>query len=283
MSTPPLPGPHGLYTVSAMPQFLRDSGRVGWTGAFFTDLIAVPQGVVDHAHARLCLRRSAQLEARRRPAEARWEPAPPGLSVLHAGDEERFQWRDGGRAQFLFIADEHIAAVLGQAPGHALWRGRLDDRQAHGPGLVLDALMSDLVQGSPAGPLVGDSLIVALLSQLAGLAASNTQRMGARSRARVTEVLDARFAEPLTLGELASAGGLSVRQFTRAFREATGQSPHQYLLQRRVDHAKRLILRGYPLAEVALQCGFADQSQFTRVFQRRVGITPGRFLTHRDG
>jgi AraC family transcriptional regulator len=63
----------------------------------------------------------------------------------------------------------------------------------------------------------------------------------------------------------------------RAFREATGVSPHQYLLRCRVEHAKRLIARGLPLAEVAVQCGFADQSQLPRTFVGHVGTTPGRY------
>lgn len=286
MPTPPLHGPHGLYTVSDMPRFLLDSSRVGWTGAYFTDLMAVPQGQVDHVHQRICVRRSLQLEARRRPAAAHWEPMPAGVSVKHTGEEERFQWRNGGRAQFLFIADEHATAVLGRplepAPGHG--RSRLDPAQAHGPALIMDALMADLAQGSPAGPLVGDSLIVALLGQLAGAARQPVPAaLGARSCARATELIDARFAEPLTLGELAAASGLSVRQFTRAFREATGRSPHQYLLQRRIEHAQRQIAQGCPLAEVALQCGFADQSQLTRVFVRHLGVTPGRYRPPRRG
>jgi AraC family transcriptional regulator len=87
----------------------------------------------------------------------------------------------------------------------------------------------------------------------------------------------ARFAGPVSLQELADATGLGVRHLSRAFREATGRSPHQYLLHRRVEAAKVLIRQGLPLAEVAGQCGFSDQSQLTRTFIRHAGTTPGRF------
>ncbi|MEO8804702.1 MAG: helix-turn-helix transcriptional regulator [Burkholderiaceae bacterium] len=75
------------------------------------------------------------------------------------------------------------------------------------------------------------------------------------------------------------AAGLGIRQFTRAFRDATGRSPHQYLLHRRVEQAKALIREGLPLADVAIQCGFSDQSQLTRTFVAQLGTTPGRFRT----
>jgi AraC family transcriptional regulator len=90
-------------------------------------------------------------------------------------------------------------------------------------------------------------------------------------------LINARFAEPITLQELASAAGLSVRHFTRAFRQVTGRSPYQHVLQRRIQEARSLIDAGMALADVAVQCGFADQSQLNRMFVRHTGITPGQF------
>jgi AraC family transcriptional regulator len=55
-------------------------------------------------------------------------------------------------------------------------------------------------------------------------------------------------------------------------------APYQWLLQRRVDKAKQLMRNaGVPLSEVAVSCGFADQSHFTRVFTRSVGVSPGQW------
>jgi AraC-like DNA-binding protein len=79
-----------------------------------------------------------------------------------------------------------------------------------------------------------------------------------------------------SLHEIASACGLSVSHFSRAFRRSTGSSPHAWLLQMRVEAAKGMLRRREaPLSGVALACGFADQSHFTRVFTRRVGLSPG--------
>jgi AraC-like DNA-binding protein len=84
-----------------------------------------------------------------------------------------------------------------------------------------------------------------------------------------------------TLAGLAASAGLSRYQFLRAFTRLTGLPPHAYLLQRRVQQARRLVLAGLPLAEVAAASGFADQSHMTRAFARHLGITPGAFATAR--
>ncbi|CAM4036495.1 AraC family transcriptional regulator [Roseateles saccharophilus] len=78
-----------------------------------------------------------------------------------------------------------------------------------------------------------------------------------------------------TLATMAATAGLSRHQFLRAFTRLTGLPPHAYLLQRRVQQARRLILSGLPLAEAAGASGFADQSHMTRCFVRSFGLTPG--------
>jgi AraC-like DNA-binding protein len=95
---------------------------------------------------------------------------------------------------------------------------------------------------------------------------------------RAKEFVDANLDGDMSVMLLARACGLSTKHFSRAFRQSTGLAPHQWLLQRRIDKAKQL-LRGaqMPLADVALACGFADQSHFTRVFTRAVGLSPGQW------
>jgi AraC family transcriptional regulator len=86
------------------------------------------------------------------------------------------------------------------------------------------------------------------------------------------------LAENLSLAEVAHACGLSVAQFARAFKRSLGLPPHRFLIERRVERARDLLLHtGLPLADVAVRCGFADQSHFTKVFHRVVGTSPGHF------
>eukprot|EP01036_Dinobryon_divergens_P053066 gene53066-70940_t len=117
MHIAPLPGPYGLYSVSVMPRFLADSARVGWRGAYFTEIVGAPTGTADHAHERYCLQRVMQAEQHRRLGSRTWQSSAGGFSVWQRGDEQRYEWRLGGLAQFLFIAPEQVAAVLGhEAP-----------------------------------------------------------------------------------------------------------------------------------------------------------------------
>jgi len=86
------------------------------------------------------------------------------------------------------------------------------------------------------------------------------------------------YAEPLKVADLAAAAGLTIAQLERATRRALGVSPKQLLIRTRIDEAVRLLDdTAVPLATIAGQCGFYDQSSFTRQFQRAVGITPGAY------
>ena len=93
---------------------------------------------------------------------------------------------------------------------------------------------------------------------------------------RAKEILSSDLSGETPLSAIAAACGLSPDHCARAFRKSTGLAPHAWLLQARVDRAT-VLLRNHELtlSEIALACGFVDQSHFTRVFVRRVGVTPG--------
>ena len=94
----------------------------------------------------------------------------------------------------------------------------------------------------------------------------------------VRDFVEEHLHQRITLADLAAVVGLSRCRFARRFRCSTGTSPHGFVLDRRVARAKLLLTRtGMPLSDVALRCGFADQSHLTRVFRARVGVPPGRF------
>jgi AraC-like DNA-binding protein len=91
------------------------------------------------------------------------------------------------------------------------------------------------------------------------------------------ELLDDDPTAPVTLTDLARASGLSRFQVVRGFSRAFGLTPHAYLVQRRIDLARRLIMGGATLSDAAAASGFADQSHMTRHFLRRFGFPPGAF------
>jgi transcriptional regulator GlxA family with amidase domain len=93
---------------------------------------------------------------------------------------------------------------------------------------------------------------------------------------RAKELLRASLDAPIPLARLAQACGLSSRHFARAFRQSTGVPPHRWLLKERVERAKKLLQDpDTALADIALSCGFSDQSHFTRVFSATLGTSPG--------
>jgi AraC family transcriptional regulator len=81
--------------------------------------------------------------------------------------------------------------------------------------------------------------------------------------------------ENLNIEQLAGVLHMRPQRFTHAFKAATGQTPYQYVLQRRMEQAQRLLAHSrLTLAEIAYQLGFASQSHFTAVFHRAMGLTP---------
>ena len=93
---------------------------------------------------------------------------------------------------------------------------------------------------------------------------------------RAKELMSTHLGREISLAFVASECRLSVSHFARSFKQCTGKPPHRWLLENRVDRAKELLIDAeLPLAEIALECGFSDQSHFTRVFSRTVGTSPG--------
>jgi AraC family transcriptional regulator len=93
---------------------------------------------------------------------------------------------------------------------------------------------------------------------------------------RAKEILSANPDGRVPLKEVARACGLSVSYFSRAFRHSMGTAPHKWLLTHRVEVAKQKLRDNrLSLRDVALACGFADQSHLTQVFTRLVGVSPG--------
>ena len=95
--------------------------------------------------------------------------------------------------------------------------------------------------------------------------------------ARVKAHLDRHFVAEVTLEDLAGVARLNRAHLVRAFRKATGTTPHAYLTDRRFRAARRMLAAGEAPAEVAAACGFCDQSHLNRVFKARMGVTPGAF------
>jgi AraC family transcriptional regulator len=144
---------------------------------------------------------------------------------------------------------------------------------------VVRAMVREVQEGCPHGALYAESLSASVLLRVARTHGRTRRERGMLTAAqlrRVDELIADAAAGGPTLVKLADAAGYSKAHFVRLFRRSTGTSPHRYVLQRRLDRARRLIVTtALPLAEVASEAGFSSQSHLNSAFVRCYGCTPG--------
>jgi AraC-like DNA-binding protein len=100
----------------------------------------------------------------------------------------------------------------------------------------------------------------------------------ARHLLRAKDLADARYSERLDVDAMAGAAGLSRAHFSREFRRAFGESPHHYLLTRRLERAAALLrMTDWSVAEVCLEVGLQSIGSFTTSFKRAYGKTPTEY------
>jgi AraC family transcriptional regulator len=157
-----------------------------------------------------------------------------------------------------------------------------DDPLLHHIRLVLQAAID---ARSVEGRLYAESLTHALAAHLlrrcetcllpAGMGPAGLSKPKLR---RTTDYIEAHLAHECSVAELAAVTQTSPDHFTRLFREATGQTPHQYVILCRIARAKQLLTEtASPIIEIGQQIGFTDQSYFTAVFRKHVATTPNAY------
>ncbi|MGU9981077.1 AraC family ligand binding domain-containing protein [Phreatobacter sp. HK31-P] len=99
----------------------------------------------------------------------------------------------------------------------------------------------------------------------------------ARPVRRVRAMIEARYADDLSLTELAGEAGYSTHHLIRTFRRDVGITPHAYLIDVRVRRAQERLRAGWAPARVAADVGFADQAHLTRAFRARIGVPPATY------
>lgn len=148
------------------------------------------------------------------------------------------------------------------------------------------ALKLELASEQPSTRLYIDSLTTALAAHLIThystiqpKISTVTDGLPKHALEKAINYIHAHLDQEVTLPQLAEVVGMSQYYFCRLFKQSVGRSPHQYLLQQRVEKAKQLLQqRKFSIADIALQCGFSSQSHLNRHFKRIVGVTPFMFL-----
>ena len=196
---------------------------------------------------------------------------------LHPGEPHanRSVGSDVLRSLVLYLSPESITPYLGGATLAFAGAVSGDRRLA-----ATVASVHTTLSAAPAEKLAQESAMMSLVRALADNDAHERPSLAGGERvvvARVQAWIEAHLAENFGLAELAAVAELSVFRLAHLFKQNTGLSPIAYRNQRRIAAARRLLLAGQPIADIALQLGFADQSHLTRQFQRIVGVSPQRY------
>jgi AraC family transcriptional regulator len=224
-------------------------------------------------------------------ADVKRHRLPPlgSVSVVPAGIPTHWRWRGTKSSLHVYLQPDLVERVAVEVFGLDPARGVLPPLDAlDTPQLVgaLRAVDAELTAGGVGGSLASESLsnilAVHLIRHIVAPGRAVHGRDGTLPRGRlraVLEYLEEHLDAAPTLAEIAAVAGLNPCHFARQFKAATGLPPHQYVITRRVERAKRLLRAGtdLSLAEVAARAGFYDQSQFSHHFKRLVGVTPGQY------
>jgi AraC family transcriptional regulator len=150
---------------------------------------------------------------------------------------------------------------------------------------LMESLRADMAAGSPGGALFAESIAVALAAHVTQRYSTSTTIMkahrGGLSRSRLNQVLeyiDANLSDNLELSVLAEVAGVNLHHFAKAFKQSAGETPHRFVLGRRIERAKEFLRHSQSsVIEASARTGFVDQSHFSKVFHRIVGVAPSEF------
>jgi AraC family transcriptional regulator len=269
---------------------VQSSAALGWQG-FGAELLHIPAGVhripaADHhrigVHVGAAVKANCVCNGRRRPriqAHGDADVVPAGLDG---------EWADESDCTLLriWLGEPFVQGIVGRLdlkPSQAQLRPQFQLRDKRVQHLAW-ALRAELDADDASNALYAESLCTAIVVRLIEAAPVDDakRRMLAPAMAtRVADYIEAHLDQRLTLTELAAVAHLSVPHFKVLFRETFGVPVHQYVVHRRVDRARSLLLEGrLTVGQIALEVGFAHQSHLASWMNRLLGLQPREVLRH---
>jgi AraC family transcriptional regulator len=232
----------------------------------------------------------------RRRCEAAWQEKvvqPGDISVLGAGMPSDWEWDQPIEVSHVYLSHD----LLAETCAHAFDQDyrRLAARDALDIRDPKSVALADMLIGELCTPSAGGALLVDTLAQTLSICAIRDHHWnpgvlrGASPRSGLTpaqkgralEFIEAHLAHDFDLVELARAAGVSAYHFIRCFKASFGVSPYQFVMKKRLDHVVELVrTTQLSLADIALSCGFSDQSHMTRALKKGMGLTPGAMRKH---
>lgn len=209
------------------------------------------------------------------------------VRVFPANTRTWAYWEAEHQFMMLAFAPDLLAQQITEATGvnevELLYLTNPSDPLIHSIGLTLKA---ELESGGIGGHLYVDAMTTALMAHLLRHYSVQkyslppiTSGLPRHALRRVVDYIHEHLAQDLTLAQLAAIARISPSYFSRLFKQSTRLSPHQYVIQCRVERAKQLLLqRELSIAEISHCLGFTHQSHLSYHFKRLVGSSPGVFL-----
>ena len=207
------------------------------------------------------------------------------LSICEFNQPRHLEMRNAANVALVLLRNEILEQAL-----HDSRQPRVELRERHGlqdqtMRHLMEILLYEKRQDFQSGAFFLDGITAALASHLiryysadAPLIANSVGGMAPSTLRRCIALMDAGLERNLRLGELAREAGLSTSHFIRSFRDSTGKTPYQFLLDRRIQRAQALIRDPRTsLTEIAKSSGFANQHHMARIFRSVTGVTPSAY------
>jgi AraC family transcriptional regulator len=220
--------------------------------------------------------------------EGRWtrtECRPGDISLLTRSQLSHWHWTEPIDVSHVYLSEGIVSRVAADVLGRPIADVRLHDllrTQDVAITGVVEAIAREAgetaIGGSVYVEALSTQLAVHLLRHYASVDFVDHSASGQFSmalRRRLEAHVEERLEQALSLEELAAVAGMGVWSFCKHFRASFGTTPHCYIVERRLERARRLLTRSaLPLKAVAAECGFADQAHLTRAMRARMGCTP---------
>jgi AraC family transcriptional regulator len=203
----------------------------------------------------------------------------PSTLVFHPAEEPHAnRWHEtGGRVFHIDISRVRADAIREHGPS----LDRPADFRAGVAPWLAGRLYREYCRPDGASSLAMEGLVLEIMAEVSRHRVPDAERTPPTWLRRACEILHDRFAEKLSLGEIATAVGVHPVHLARVFRRQHGCTPGDYIRTLRVEFAcQQLATSDNPLVEIALSAGFPDQSSFTKTFRHQMGMTPGEYRRH---
>jgi len=231
--------------------------------------VKIPKHSHERAHVGFVLRGVFTEECEGKKLECK----PLSVSFLAPGATHSDDFRSGAHCFVLEIAPEQLERVREHLPLNeptCVYGGKL--------GWLTLRLYTEARQKDEASSLAVEGLLLEILAELSRQQAVTSERKPPRWLEQARELIHAQFTEPLTHDHIANAVDIHPVHLASVFRRHYGCTIAEYARRLRIEFACRKIsTSNAPLADIALDAGFSDQSHFSKVFKRLAGMTPTEF------